>query len=100
MIFVPSPVVNLIGCALCGIGVAILWPGTLSKASVALRGGGTTMFAWLAVAGDLGCSAGPTVVGLVSGAAGDDLKTGILAGMIFPIALVVCLLMNVKKKEN
>ena len=100
VIFVPSPVVNLIGCALCGIGVAILWPGTLSKASVALRGGGTTMFAWLAVAGDLGCSAGPTVVGLVSGAAGDDLKTGILAGMIFPIALVVCLLMNVKKKEN
>lgn len=100
VVFVPSPIVNLIGCALCGIGVAILWPGTLSKAAVSLRNGGTTMFAWLAVAGDLGCSAGPTVVGLVSGAAGDNLKTGILAGMIFPVALVVCLLLNFRKKEN
>lgn len=98
VVFVPSPVINLIGCALCGIGVAILWPGTLSKAAVALRNGGTTMFAWLAVAGDMGCSAGPTVVGLVSGAFGDNLKAGILAGMIFPVALVVCLLMNFKKK--
>ncbi len=97
VVFVPSPVVNLIGCALCGVGVAILWPGTLSKSAVALRNGGTTMFAWLAVAGDLGCTAGPTVVGLVSGAAGDNLKAGILAGMIFPVALVVCLLLNRKK---
>lgn len=99
VVFVPSPVVNLIGCALSGIGVAILWPGTLSKSAVSLRGGGTTMFAWLAVAGDLGCSAGPSVVGFVSGAFGDNLKAGILAGMIFPVALVVCLLMNFKKKS-
>ena len=99
VVFVPNPVVNLIGCALSGVGVAILWPGTLSKSAVALRGGGTTMFAWLAVAGDLGCSAGPTVVGLVSGAFGDNLKAGILAGMIFPITLVICLLMNFKKKK-
>lgn len=100
VVFVPSPVINLIGCALCGIGVAILWPGTLSKAAVSLRNGGTTMFAWLAVAGDMGCSAGPTVVGLVSGAMGDNLKAGIFAGMVFPIALVICLLMNFKKKEK
>ena len=99
VVFVPSPIINLIGCALCGIGVAILWPGTLSKAAVALRNGGTTMFAWLAVAGDMGCTAGPTVVGLVSGAFGDNLKTGILAGMVFPIALVVCLMLNFKKKD-
>ena len=99
VVFVPNAVVNLIGCALCGIGVAILWPGTLSKSAVALRGGGTTMFAWLAVAGDMGCSAGPTVVGLVSGAFGDNLKAGILAGMIFPVTLVICLLLNFKKKK-
>ncbi len=97
VVFVPSPVINLIGCALCGVGVAILWPGTLSKASVSLRNGGTAMFAWLAVAGDLGCSAGPTVVGMVSGAAGDNLKAGILAGMLFPVALVMCLLLNRKQ---
>ena len=100
VVFVPNVVVNLIGCALCGIGVAILWPGTLSKAAVSLRNGGTTMFAWLAVAGDMGCSAGPTVVGLVSGAAGDNMKAGILAGMIFPVALVACLVLNFKKKEK
>ena len=99
VVFVPNPVINLIGCALSGVGVAILWPGTLSKSAVTLRNGGTTMFAWLAVAGDMGCSAGPTVVGLVSGALGDNLKAGIMAGMIFPITLVVCLLMNFKKKK-
>ena len=99
VVFVPNAVINLIGCALCGIGVAILWPGTLSKAAVSLRNGGTTMFAWLAVAGDMGCSAGPTVVGLVSGAAGDNMKAGILAGMIFPVALVACLVLNFKKKK-
>jgi len=99
VVFVPNPVINLIGCALSGVGVAILWPGTLSKSAVALRGGGTTMFAWLAVAGDMGCSLGPTVVGFVSGAFGDNLKAGILAGMIFPVTLVVCLLLNFRKKK-
>lgn len=98
VVFVPNPVINLIGCALSGVGVAILWPGTLSKSAVTLRNGGTTMFAWLAVAGDMGCSLGPTVVGFVSGALNDNLKAGIMAGMIFPITLVICLLLNFKKK--
>lgn len=100
IIFVPSPIVNLIGCALCGMSVASMWPGTLSQASVSLRTGGTAMFAWLAVAGDMGCTAGPTLVGLVSGAAGDNMKLGILAGMVFPIALVLCLLLNPAKKKK
>ena len=54
-----------------------------------LRGGGTAMFAFLALAGDLGCSGGPTFVGLVSGAFDDNLKIGILAGTIFPILLLM-----------
>lgn len=95
---VPSPVVNLIGCGLCGISVAILWPGTLSKASATLRNGGTAMFALLAVGGDLGCSLGPTVVGFVSGAAGDDLRAGILAGSVFPVVLIVSLLLGTAKR--
>ncbi len=99
IVLVPSPVVNLIGCGLSGIGVAILWPGSLSKASAALPRGGTAMFALLAVAGDLGCTSGPTLVGMVSGAAGDNLKLGILAGIIFPVLLVVCLLLNPTKKK-
>ena len=41
------------------------------------------MFALLALGGDIGCSGGPTLVGMVSGAFGDNLKMGILAGIIF-----------------
>ena len=96
---VPNPVVNLIGCALCGVGVAILWPGTLSKASVALRNGGTSMFAYLALAGDVGCSAGPTLVGLVSDSAGGNLKMGILAGLIFPAVLIISQLLSGKREK-
>ena len=99
VVVVPFPIVNLIGCALCGLGVGIMWPGSLSTASVALPRGGTAMFALLAVAGDLGCTAGPTMVGFISGAAGDNLKAGILSGIIFPIALVLCLLLNPQKEK-
>ena len=99
IVLVPDPVIGLIGCGLCGIGVSILWPGILSKASGTLRNGGTTMFALLAVAGDLGCSSGPLLVGLVSDTAGGNLRAGILAALIFPVLLIVGLLMNRKKKS-
>ena len=84
-----SPVLALLGCGLCGLSVGILWPGTFSMSAKDLRGGGTAMFAFLALAGDLGCSGGPTFVGLVSGAFDDNLKIGILAGTIFPILLLI-----------
>lgn len=99
IVLVPDPVIGLIGCGLCGIGVSIPWPGILSKASGTLRNGGTTMFALLAVAGDLGCSSGPLLVGLVSDTAGGNLRAGILAALIFPVLLIVGLLMNRKKKS-
>ena len=86
---VPVPIVGLIGCAICGFSVGIMWPGTFSKASSALPKGGTAMFALLALAGDLGCSGGPTLVGMVSDQMGNSLKLGILAGVIFPIILLV-----------
>lgn len=88
----PLPALGLIGCGLCGLSVGILWPGTYSMASAALRGGGTAMFALLALAGDLGCSGGPTFVGLVSGLNGDNLKTGLLAAVLFPAVLIVGIL--------
>lgn len=88
----PLPVMGLIGCAVCGFSVGILWPGTFSLAAASMRGAGTTLFALLALAGDLGCSGGPTFVGLMSGVFGDNLKAGILAGIIFPLVLVVLLL--------
>lgn len=82
---VPIPVVSLAACAICGLSVGIMWPGTFSKASATLPKGGTALFALLALGGDIGCSGGPTLVGLVSSHADDNLKAGILAAIIFPI---------------
>lgn len=98
IVFSPLPVFSLVGCGICGLSVGIMWPGTFSKASSALRRGGTAMFALLALAGDLGCSGGSTLVGAVASAASDNLKIGILVAIIFPVvmALVVCLC---KKKK-
>lgn len=84
----PVPPLSLAACAVCGLSVGIMWPGTFSKASAALSRGGTAMFALLALGGDVGCSVGPTVVGLVSDAMGDNMKMGILAAIVFPIVLL------------
>ncbi|MDE5819733.1 MAG: MFS transporter, partial [Lachnospiraceae bacterium] len=85
---VPNPVIGLIGCGLCGMSVGILWPGTFSIAAASVKRGGTALFALLALAGDLGCSGGPTLVGIVSGAFGDHLQSGILAAVLFPVLLL------------
>ena len=87
---VPNPVINLIGCGLCGFSVAIMWPGILSMGAKAMPRAGTALFALLALAGDVGCSAGPTLVGIVSGQFNDNLKLGILSAVIFPVTLLLC----------
>ena len=84
----PYPVLGLLGCGICGFSVGILWPGTFSMASAAMPTGGTAMFALLALGGDIGCGSGPTWVGLISSAAGDNLKTGILCAVIFPVLML------------
>lgn len=94
IVFVPVPAVALLGCALCGLSVGIMWPGTFSKAAADLRRGGTAMFAFLALAGDLGCSGGPTLVGVVSGLFGEDLRKGILAALVFPVLLLAAMRME------
>lgn len=96
----PLPQLSLICCAVCGLSVGIMWPGTFSKASAALPRGGTAMFALLALGGDIGCSGGPTLVGMVSGALDDDLKKGVLAGIVFPILLLMGVLLCRKSKRN
>lgn len=96
----PSAFVSLIGCSVCGFSVGIMWPGSFSKASSALRNGGTSLFALLALAGDVGCSGGPTLVGFVSSLASDNLKRGILAGVIFPVLLLVGILLLRKKNTK
>lgn len=96
----PIPLLNLIACAVCGLSVGIMWPGTFSKASSALPKGGTVMFALLALGGDIGCSGGPTLVGMISGALGDNLKMGILAGIIFPVLLLMGIILCRKTKKG
>lgn len=96
----PIPLLNLIACAVCGLSVGIMWPGTFSKASSALPKGGTAMFALLALGGDIGCSGGPTLVGMISGALGDNLKMGILAGIIFPMLLLMGIILCRKTKKG
>ena len=88
LVFMPVPVLSLAGCALCGLSVGIMWPGTFSRASKALPAGGTALFALLALGGDIGCSGGPTLVGMVSGMCKGNLKAGILAALIFPVLLL------------
>ena len=83
-----SPVLGLAGCALCGFSVGIMWPGTISLSARACPKGGTAMFAFLALAGDLGGTVGPLSVGFVSGAADGDLKKGFLTAAVFPVVLV------------
>jgi len=85
-------ILGLIGCALCGLAVGIMWPGTISLSSQKCPGGGTAMFAFLALAGDLGATAGPVLVGKVAEVTGDNLKTGLLAATVFPICLTLGLL--------
>lgn len=94
--FVPSPVINLIGCAICGFSVGILWPGTFSKAAVGIKGGGTLLFAMLALAGDIGCCSGPTLAGFVSSSFGGNFKFGILVSSVFPVLLLVGIFLSKK----
>ena len=95
---VPVPALGLVGCAVCGFSVGIMWPGTFSKASASLKGG-TAMFALLALAGDLGCSAGPTLAGMVSSSLHDDLRAGILAAICFPVLLLVGVLALKRRRQ-
>lgn len=99
LVFMPVPVLSLAGCALCGLSVGILWPRTFSRASKALPAGGTALFALLALGGDIGCSGGPTLVGMVSGMCKGNLKAGILAALIFPVLLLTGAKFETKKDK-
>lgn len=98
-----APLLGLIGCALCGLAVGIMWPGSISISSQKCPRGGTAMFAFLALAGDLGATVSPTMVGSFAELAGGNLKTGLLAATVFPVVLVIGLLIlqnQVNKAEN
>ena len=95
-----SPVLGLIGCVLCGFSVGIMWPGTISLTSPRLPRGGTALFAMLAMAGDLGGAFGPSLVGTITQQSGNQLRSGMLAGSVFPLLLIVVLILMSRKTKS
>ncbi|MBO5165770.1 MAG: MFS transporter [Lachnospiraceae bacterium] len=96
----PVPIWGLAGCALCGMAVGIMWPGTISIASQKCPRGGTALFAFLALAGDLGATVSPALVGSISEMAGSNLKMGLLVATVFPVVLVAGLIVLKKCCRN
>lgn len=95
-----NPILGLIGCIVCGFSVGIMWPGTISISSKEFPMGGTAMFALLAMAGDLGGSIGPGIVGRVTQSAGNNIQVGMGVGLIFPFILLIMLFILYTKKKN
>ena len=96
----PVPWVSLIGCALCGLSTGIMWPGTYSLAAERIEGGGIRMFALLAMAGDMGCLAGPTAAGWIAEACGNKLQISFLLSAIFPALIIIMACFGLKGKKN
>jgi fucose permease len=98
----PISVIGLAGCAICGLAAGIMWPGTICISAQKCPKGGTAMFAFLALAGDLGAAIGPTMVGGIADAVGGDLKTGLLFATLFPVVMIFGLtaLMNKGKRSK
>lgn len=96
----PISIIGLIGCALCGLAVGIMWPGTISISAKSCAKGGTAMFAFLALAGDLGAAIGPAMVGGIAEVYKGNLKTGLLFATIFPIVMIFGLIILLKKDSK
>ncbi len=95
-----NPLIGLIGCILCGFSVGIMWPGTISISSGRFPAGGTAMFALLAMAGDLGGSIGPGIVGRIAQSAGDNIRVGMGVGLVFPVILLLMLFLLGRAKNR
>ena len=96
----PYPLLSLGGCALCGLAVGIMWPGTFSMASAAIPLGGTSMFAMLALAGDTGCTSGPSLAGKIADTFGSDIKYGFAFAAVFPVVMLIPSLVRVRKENK
>lgn len=94
------PLINFVGCMVCGLSVGIMWPGSISLTSARIPGGGTALFALLALAGDMGGTLGPSIVGLCTGSSENDIQSGLLAASIFPVILVISLLALYRSKRT
>lgn len=92
-----TPLLALLGCALCGLSVSLMWPGLYSLSARAFPRGGTPMFAMMAVCGDIGCSLGPWLAGALAGVSGGGMQGGLLAGAAFPLLMAGGLLALVRR---
>jgi MFS family permease len=88
-VFSPIPLISLIGCGFCGISVGLMWPGVFNLSANYCAKGGTAMFALLALAGDMGCSVGPSLVSGVASRFNGEIKSGLLAAVVFPLLLAL-----------
>lgn len=96
----PNAVISLIGCALCGLSIGIMWPGTYSLAAQKIPRIGIQIFALLALGGDLGCALGPAVAGWIAELFGNDLRISFAISAIFPLIMVILLLANKKDRRK
>ena len=104
-----NPFLSLLGCAVCGLLISLMWPGTFSMSAKYYPQGGVMMFGLLAIAGDVGASIGPWIAGVISdivqtmngidqymislSAEQVGLKAGLLVAIIFPLLLCVGILL-------
>ncbi len=98
--FAPHPILALVGCALCGFSVGVFWPGTLSHAAANIPLGGVSMFAILAVAGDIGCLSGPFISGVVADAFGQNLRAAFVFATMFPLICLLVFWLQKRKKNK
>jgi Major Facilitator Superfamily. len=98
----PLPVFAIIGCSLCGFSVCLMWPGVLSLSSEKFPYGGTAMFGICAIFGDLGCSIGPWLTGVVADSVPETwgLKAGLLTSIIFPVVMIIGIMLLNKSKDS
>ena len=95
----PYPLLSLIGCAVCGLSVGIMWPGSYSIAAENISTRGVRMFALLAIAGDLGCLAGPTLAGWLAELWQGNMKPAFLICTVFPLTIVILMLTTKKARK-
>lgn len=116
----PYSSLSLIACAICGLAVSLLWPGTLLLASRKYPMAGAWLFAILAAGGDIGASIGPWSVGFITDKSQQlswflplakltglspeqlGLRTGIFSAALFPFIAFLCFfwILNKNKKDG
>jgi len=89
------PLIGIIACAMTGLCVSMLWPGSLIAATDRIPVGGVFIYALMAAGGDLGASVAPQLIGVVTDIASNllaseqlGMKCGLFVGMLFPLVAI------------